>query len=105
MPASARTSPPVPATSAPTGSSCWRGQCPQPRDQQQDVREHLPRYRDFGKLECDVAVMADDLRADLDQLLLEAGQRPRLCCLWHRQCAHEITQIVGQGMKLKTHGI
>jgi hypothetical protein len=29
------------------------------------------------QLERDVAAMADDLRADLDQLLLEAGQQPR----------------------------
>src|SRR5947208_3307671 len=49
--------------------------------------------------------MADDLRADFDQLLPEAGQRPRLCCLWHRQCAHEITQIVGKRVELKANGI
>ena len=52
--------------------SCRRGRCPQPGDQRQDVGEHLSRHRDFGQLECDVAAMADDLRADLDQLLLRA---------------------------------
>src|SRR5215204_2004460 len=49
--------------------------------------------------------MADDLRTDLDQLLLEAGQRPRLRRLRHRQCAHEVPNVIGQRMKLKTHGI
>jgi hypothetical protein len=49
--------------------------------------------------------MADDLRADLDQLLLEAGERPRLCCFRHRQRPHEIPEIIGQHMELKTHGI
>ena len=49
--------------------------------------------------------MADDLRADLDQLLAQAGQRPRFRRLRHRQRAHEIAQVVRKGMKLKTNGI
>jgi hypothetical protein len=40
--------------------------------------------------------VADDLRADLDQFLAQAGQRPRLRGLWHRQGSHEIAEIVGQ---------
>jgi hypothetical protein len=32
-------------------------------------------------LERDVATVADDLGADLDQLLAQAGQRPRLAAL------------------------
>src|SRR5262244_1792037 len=40
---------------------------PQPGNQRQDVREHQSRYRDLGHLEGDVAAVADDLRADLDQ--------------------------------------
>ena len=49
--------------------------------------------------------MADDLRADLYQLLAQAGQRPRLGRLRHRQCAHEIAEVVRQGMKLKAHRV
>ena len=37
--------------------------------------EHLPRHRDLGDLERDVAPLADDLSADLDQPLARAGQR------------------------------
>ena len=33
---------------------------------------------DFGHLKRDIAAMADDLRADLDQLFLQARQRPLL---------------------------
>src|SRR3954468_11194943 len=61
----------------PAGSSCWRGRRAQPSDQPQDLGEHLSRHRDLSHLESHVAPMADDLRADLDQLLLEAGERPR----------------------------
>ena len=53
----------------------WR---PQPGDQHQDLLEHLARYRDLGHLEDDVAAVADHLGADIDQLLAQAGQRPRL---------------------------
>jgi hypothetical protein len=42
------------------------------------LRKHLPRHRDLGHLERDVATVADDLGADLDQLLAQAGKRPRL---------------------------
>ena len=49
--------------------------------------------------------MADDLCADLDQLFAQAGQRPRLRGLRHRQRAHEITDIIGERVELKTHGI
>jgi hypothetical protein len=45
--------------------------------------------------------MADDLRADLDQLLAQAGQGPWFHPLGHRQRPHEIAQLVGQGMELK----
>src|SRR5262249_26741314 len=52
-----------PVTSDPQRSSFWRGRCPLPGDQRQDVREPL------GHLKRDVAAMADDLGTDLDQLL------------------------------------
>jgi len=47
-------------------------------------------------LECDLAAMADDLRADLDQLLAQAGQRPRFRRLGHRQRPHEVGKVVGE---------
>jgi hypothetical protein len=50
---------------------------PQPGDEHQDILEHLPRSRDLGQLERDVAAMAHDLSADLDQLIPQTGQRPR----------------------------
>ena len=39
--------------------------------------------------------MTYDFRADLDQLFLEAGQRPQRCRLGHRQCAYEIDGVDG----------
>jgi hypothetical protein len=38
----------------------------------------LPWNGDLGHLEDDIAAVAHHLRADLDQLLFEAGQRPVL---------------------------
>ena len=49
--------------------------------------------------------MADDLRADLDQLLAQTGQRPRLRGLRHRQRAHKVADVVGQYMELKTYSV
>jgi hypothetical protein len=73
FPASRRTSSVVCPSYSLSASSRWRGR-PQSGDQRQDVREHLSRYRDLGQPEGDVAAMADDLGADLDQLLAQAGQ-------------------------------
>ena len=60
---------------------------------------------DLGHLERDVAAVADDLRADLDQLFLQARQRPVLDRLGRRQRAQKIPEIVGEGMKLKPDGV
>jgi hypothetical protein len=46
------------------------------------------RNGDLGNLECNVATRADDLGANLDQLLLQAGQRPIIDRLRRRQRAH-----------------
>jgi hypothetical protein len=54
----------------------------------------LPGNGDLGHLEGDVAAVADDLAADLDQLLLQAGQRPGLDRFGRRQRAQEIAEIV-----------
>src|SRR3982074_430666 len=47
----------------------------------------------------------DDLRADLDQLFLQARQRPLLDRLRRRQRAQKIAEIVGQRMKLWTNRV
>jgi hypothetical protein len=62
----------------------------------------LSRDSDFGHLDGNIAAVADDLRADLDQLLPLAGQRAVLdrfgCC----KGAQEVTEIVGEGVKQET---
>ena len=76
-----------------------------PSTQSQDVGEEVFRNGDLGHLECNVAIRADDLRADLDQLLPQAGQRPILDRLRRRQRAQEIAEIVGQRVKLKSNSV
>jgi hypothetical protein len=49
---------------------------------------------DLGYLEQDLATVADDRGVDLDQLLAQAGQRPRFRRLGHRQRPHEIAKVV-----------
>ena len=49
--------------------------------------------------------MADDLRADLDQFLLQARQRPVFDWLGRRQRAEKVAEIVGKRMKLEPHGV
>ena len=45
------------------------------------------------------------LGADLDQLLLQARQRPVLDRLRPRQRVQEIAELVGERMKLEPHGV
>jgi len=80
------------------GGSCWRGGQLRPQfpDQPQNLLEHLPWNGDLGHLEDEIATVADDLRADLDQLLLQARQRPVLDRLGRRQRAEEVAEIVGE---------
>ena len=49
--------------------------------------------------------MTDDLRADLDQLFLERRRRPVPDRLRRRQRTQKIAKVVGERMKLKTHGV
>ena len=100
-----RRSPPVISVRSIRAGSCWRRWCSQPRDELQNILEHLPRHCDLGHLKCDVTAMAHDLGADLDQLLAQAGQRPRLCRLGHRQRPHEIAEVVREGMELETNRV
>ena len=75
------------------------------RDEPQDVGEQIPGDRNLGHLERDIAPRAYDLRADLDELLLQPRQRPILDRFRRRQSAQEIAEIVGQRMKLETDGV
>ena len=52
-----------------------------------------------------MATMADDLRTDLDQLLLQAPQRPVFDRLERRERAQEIAKVVGQRKKLEPDGV
>ena len=81
--------------------SRWCGRCPKLGDQHQGFLEPLSRHRDLGHLKGRVAAVAHDLGADLDQLLAQAGQRPRLRHLRYRQRPHEIAEIVGQRVELE----
>jgi hypothetical protein len=47
------------------------------RDEPQNLLEHLPCDGDLGHLEDDIAAVAHDFRADLDQLVLQACQYVR----------------------------
>jgi|SRR5215813_6366282 len=75
------------------------------RDQPQHLMEHLPRRRDLGHLEHDVTAMADDLGADLDKLIRQTRQAPRLCCRGHRQGSRGTAEVVGQYMELKANHV
>src|SRR3954467_11432983 len=77
-PFSGHTLTPVICRVCPAGFSCWRGRCPQSGDQRQDFGEQPAGHRDLGELKRDISAVTDDLRSDLDQLLLEAGHRPSL---------------------------
>jgi hypothetical protein len=67
--------------------------------------EELSRDRDLGHLERDIAAVADDLRADLDRLFVQARQRLVLDRIGRRECVQEITEIVGGRMMLKPDGV
>jgi hypothetical protein len=58
----------------PPACSRWRRirRRPQFGDQSQDLGEQPPRHGDLGHLESDIAVVADEFGADLDQLLPQA---------------------------------
>src|SRR5664279_6634716 len=82
----------------------WRLR-PQFRDQPQNLLEHLPWDGDLGHLEDDIASVTHHLRADLDQLLLQARQRPVLDRLRCCERPQEIAEIVGERMKLEPPGV
>ncbi len=49
--------------------------------------------------------MADALRANLDQLSLQAGQSPKLDRIRQREAAHEVGKVIGKRVKLKANGV
>ena len=53
----------------------------------------------------DIAPVAHDLRANLDEFLLEARQRPIFDRLGRRQRAQEVAEIVGERRKLEPDGV
>ena len=65
-------------------------------------REQVPWDGNLGHLEGDIASVADDFRADLDQFFLEACQRPVFDGLGRRQRAQKVAEIVGERVKLET---
>ena len=74
-----------------------------------DGYEHLfPQSagdRDLGQLEGDRARMANRLRADLDQPLAQAGQRPVRDLGWQSQGAQEIAEVIGECVELEANGV
>ena len=80
----------------------WR---PQLIDHAQDVGEELARYEDLGHLERDIARMADNLRADLDQLFTQRRHQPVADRLRRRQRAQEVAKVVGERLKLKANRV
>jgi len=65
----------------------------QRRDQPQDIREQAARDGNLSHLEGNVAAVADDLCANLDQLLPQAGERPILDRLRRCERAKEVPKI------------
>ena len=63
-------------------------------DQPQDVGKQISRDSDLGHLERDIAPMADDFRADFDELLFQGRHRPVLDRLRRRQCSQEVAEII-----------
>ena len=74
-------------------------------NQSQDVGEQASRDCDLGKLERDIATVADDLGADLDQLLSKRRQRPMFHRLGQGERAQEVGEVLGERVQLKPDGI
>ena len=69
------------------GSPCGRRWCPEPGSQRTDIREHLSRRWRRTALTAKVRHHT------------QAGQRPRLRRVRHRQRPHEVAEVVGQHVK------
>ena len=60
---------------------------------------------DLGQLEGDRARMANRLRANLDQPLAQAGQRPVRDLGWQSQGAQEIAEVIGECVEPEANGV
>lgn len=89
---------------APPPTSCRR-QWPQRRDGVEYLREQTARDHELGHLEPDRAPVADDLRADFDQLVAQGDHRPMADRLGQGQSANDVGEVVGQGMQLQSHRV
>lgn len=97
---------PAPAGSTPQRWQWTSYRCrlrPQAVDQSQGFREQPPWDRDLGKRESDVPTMANDLGADLDQLLAQRGHRPVLDLIGQRQRPEEVANVVCQHVQPETY--
>ena len=65
----------------------------------------MPGDGDLGHLKRDVTTVAHNLRTNLDQPLLQGRHRPVFDRLRRRQRAQEITEIVGERVKLKSNSV
>jgi hypothetical protein len=71
----------------------------------QNLGKQGARHCHLGQLEHHVAAMAHDPGADLDQLLTQGRERPMLDLLGQSQCAQEVGEVVGEGVKLEPHRV
>lgn len=78
----------------------WRSQS---ADRGEDGAYHRAGGGRLGQLESDGAGVTDDTRPDLDQLQLQAGQRPVRHGLGQFDAAQECCQVVGQCVQLQPH--
>ena len=69
----------------------------QPGDQHQDIGEHLPWHRDLGHLEREIAAVAGDLGADLDERLRRATSTPGCSKLWPEVLEKNILAYIPMG--------
>ena len=84
--------------------SCWSRLRFEPLNAVQYVGEQVPRNGDLRHLERDIAPVADDLAANLDQFVSQTGQRPVPHGIRQRQSAQEVAEVVGECVKLETDG-
>ncbi len=83
----------------------WGRSSSQPVEQPQYFLEQFSRHRDLGHLEDGVAGVAHDLGTYLHKLLPQAGQRPMRDRLGQGQRPHEVGEIGGQRVQLKTRRV
>jgi hypothetical protein len=65
-----------------------------PVNHQKNAPEQIARHGDLRHLEGHVAPVDKELRANLDELFPQAGQRPILDVVQQRQCAQKVRKIV-----------